>query len=427
MSKKGIVITILSVIVFAGIAAAFVMLLSKIDKLEDQVGDLKNGEKTVSEKNVVEEFTPTPSVKPTSEVKAEAKSYDLSELSVDEIAGEIDRLLSIDTEGLKPEEVAEAFPVKPQEGYGSGTSYRFVWTGADCVESVSYSSEFNMDGTLTKASKAKIEFAICNYEKAESVFRTLAAEYFIARNQKGFNFQSTCEGTTWQIVDTNTKNKSRDSLYLSKSGDIYQFSITRDNSTYIDPKTIYGDASRYDISLMSVDDIFDDIKKMVDPNLRGKNLDAFLAAPPISMKANRTDGQYYNDFDPNSKIPNLVYQYTFRESINDSIKYVTYSFSKDNQGSIVGNYTIGIDLKMYQFEKAAALFDLVLDEYYKDAIGVERYENGMIALRESHIEGYDENYTGSRSLDYLEVRPEKDEYSGKEVFTIRIRRSFCTE
>ena len=52
MSKKGIVITILSVIVFAGIAAAFVMLLSKIDKLEDQVGDLKNGEKTVSEKNI---------------------------------------------------------------------------------------------------------------------------------------------------------------------------------------------------------------------------------------------------------------------------------------------------------------------------------------------------------------------------------------
>ena len=145
------------------------------------------------------------------------------------------------------------------------------------------------------------------------------------------------------------------------------------------------------------------------------------------MKANRTDGQYYNDFDPNSKIPNLVYQYTFRESINDSIKYVTYSFSKDNQGSIVGNYTIGIDLKMYQFEKAEALFDLVLDEYYKDAFGVERYENGMIAFRESHIEGYDENYTGSRSLDYLEVRPEKDEYSGKEVFTIRIRRSFCTE
>ena len=423
MSKKGIVITILSVIVFVGIAAAFVMLLSKIDKLEDQVGDLKNGEKTVSEKNVVEEFTPNLSVKPTSEVKAEAKSYDLSELSVDEIAGEIDRLLSIDTEGLKPEEVAEAFPVKPQEGYGSGTSYRFVWTGADCVESVSYSSEFNMDGTLTKASKAKIEFAICNYEKAESVFRTLAAEYFIARNQKGFNFQSTCEGTTWQIVDTNTKNKSRDSLYLSKSGDIYQFSITRDNSTYIDPKTIYGDASRYDISLMSVDDIFADIKKMVDPNLRGKNLEAFLASPPFSVKGNRTD----SSFEQYGKMPNLHFGYTFRGSINDSIKYVNYEFLKDDNGNIAGNYSVGISIRLYQFDKAEKLFDLIVDEYFKDALLVEKFDKGMIAHRESRIEGFDDDYTGARRVDYVEVRLEKDEYSGKEAYSISMSRSFCAE
>lgn len=168
--------------------------------------------------------------KTTPTTKIETNSvYNLSNLSVDEIVNDFTHFLTPDMTGKKPEQFLAELNLRyyPKNQTDISACFQdnsrqdFVYYSdeGDYLESLNYTYQKKMDGTLEKAKWVNMRFAIVDYQRAEEIFDRLAGHFF----SDGIVQK---EGTAW-----NARNdKSYSSMMMEKGGKSYIFTIQIDLS-----------------------------------------------------------------------------------------------------------------------------------------------------------------------------------------------------
>ena len=138
--------------------------------------------------------------------------YDLSKMSVDEIVGEIERILTADPKGKTAKAYVEAlkFPVKPMtpgelfEG-DNKEDVSFTFEKVDNIGGVDFSFRKNDDGTIAEVSHIYLKLTIFGKARAEEVYDKLAGKFFAesvgtSKDKREEQRLSITEGTNEMIM-----------------------------------------------------------------------------------------------------------------------------------------------------------------------------------------------------------------------------------
>lgn len=195
----------------------------RISRIEKELGitEENNSQKHISETTIQVTQAERQS-------EEENHCYNLSELSVDGIIDELGKILFLDMQDKKPEEVVKNLylRVKPKNEPTFSTDYgeklkfdeNYKSNQYDMLISVGYSFSRNMDGTCSKQKSASAQIIIRDYNRAAELYDKLCNKYCSG----GYNDKS--NGTHWQ-AQINRGNRYRNINMYRQEDSVYLFEL----------------------------------------------------------------------------------------------------------------------------------------------------------------------------------------------------------